>query len=191
MADLHSTHPVELLNVYAKAFLRFITKIEVSETQFYNGSPCWIWKGLTNSVTGYGEFKIDAHRKSVLPRSSPHRYAYQYFVGAIPDGEEIDHLCHTRNCANPLHLRTLTHGDNQANRRNCYVNSGQCKNGHKMEGDNVRVDKNGRKKCKACNREKVAEFYARNPGYNERRYGRNRRKGVCMPAEYVKRPQDE
>lgn len=193
MADLHSTQPVELLNVYAKAFVRFLSKIQVSETHAYNGTPCWIWQGSTNPVTGYGEFKIDARRCAVLPRSSPHRYAFLYFVGTIPEGQEIDHLCHVRNCANPLHLRTLTHSENQNNRRNCYVNSGVCKNGHKMEGDNVRLDKRGRMKCKACNREKVKEFYQRNPGYNERRYGRNRRKGVYVPVAHrlITGPKDD
>lgn len=191
MATSHSTHRVELLNVYAKAFIRFITKIQVSETQFYKGTPCWIWKGAINPVTGYGEFKIDASRDPVVPRSSPHRYAYQYFVGAIPEGQEVDHRCHVRACANPIHLRTLTHAENQANRANCYVNSGECKNGHKMEGENVRVGKNGKQYCRTCTRENVKRFYANNPGYNETRYGKNRRKGKYIPVKERQKQQEE
>ena len=173
MATSHSTYHVELLNARTQDFIRFIQKIEVSETQFHEGTPCWIWQAYIHPVTGYGQFRYNDRL------SNPHRFAYEYFVGTIPEGEEIDHKCHIRACANPIHLRTLTHAENMALRANCYVNSGQCKNGHKMEGENVRIDKRtGRLKCKACTRENVKRFYARNPDANRQaclRYQSRRR----------------
>jgi len=39
--------------------------------------------------------------------------SYDLANGPIPDGAEIDHMCHVRNCVNPAHLRTATHKQNQ------------------------------------------------------------------------------
>ncbi len=44
-----------------------------------------------------------------------------------------------------------------------------------MEGDNVRIGKNGKQYCRACTRENVKKFYAKNPGYNNK-YGNERQK---------------
>jgi hypothetical protein len=37
-----------------------------------------------------------------------HRVSYEAFVGPIPNGREIDHLCRVRACINPLHLEAVT-----------------------------------------------------------------------------------
>src|SRR4051794_13226853 len=49
-------------------------------------SACWPWPGPVNSH-GYGHY---------LGRSA-HRWAFEQFVGPIPEGMELDHTCHTRN----------------------------------------------------------------------------------------------
>jgi hypothetical protein len=41
-----------------------------------------------------------------------HRAAYIEQIGPIPDGFEIDHLCHNRACVNVLHLKLATHKQN-------------------------------------------------------------------------------
>ena len=63
-----------------------------------DSNGCWIWQGARSS--GYGAlggqwwgFEKYAHR-----------WAYRAFVGPIPDGYEIDHLCLVRPCCNPAHL---------------------------------------------------------------------------------------
>jgi hypothetical protein len=43
-----------------------------------------------------------------------HRFAYEYFVGNIPDGLHVLHECDNSLCANPDHLRLGTHDDNMA-----------------------------------------------------------------------------
>jgi HNH endonuclease len=32
--------------------------------------------------------------------------------GVIPEGHEVDHICHVRRCVEPTHLRALTHQEN-------------------------------------------------------------------------------
>lgn len=72
------------------------------------GSSCWHWIGHVNP-NGYGWFSEGG--KPILA----HRWAYQHFIGPIPDGHHIDHLCRTRDCAKPDHLEAVTQGEN--NRR--------------------------------------------------------------------------
>lgn len=73
------------------------------------GEDCWTWKG-TKNAGGYGVLSVYGRRML------GHRLAYEEYVGQIPEGLIIDHICHTRDCANPYHLRAVTAADNNANR---------------------------------------------------------------------------
>lgn len=66
---------------------------------------CWLWTAA-KSGKGYGCVVIDRRRYPA------HRVAYEMFVGPIPEGLEIDHLCRVRNCVNPAHLEPVTHAEN-------------------------------------------------------------------------------
>ena len=102
---------VPLTDSRANPIIRFNSRYTVEA----NG--CWQWTGpLTN---GYGQF--GANGKSM----PAHRFAYQTFVGPIPDGYEIDHVCHTRDqtctggtecphrrCVNPAHMEPVTQREN-------------------------------------------------------------------------------
>lgn len=71
-------------------------------------SGCWEWPG--NQRGGYGriETKVAGKRR----RPAAHRVFYEEFVGPIPDGLSIDHLCRNRACVNPDHLEPVSMREN-------------------------------------------------------------------------------
>jgi hypothetical protein len=62
------------------ALERFLDRIQVVE------SGCWLWTGA-KVTNGYGKLRVDG--KQVLA----HRWSYAHYVGAVPDGLDLDHLC--------------------------------------------------------------------------------------------------
>jgi len=75
-----------------------------------DSSGCWIWQS-TISPKGYAQIGV---REGERVRSKiAHRYAYEAFVGPIPEGLELDHLCFVPSCVNPAHLEPVTHEENQ------------------------------------------------------------------------------
>lgn len=161
----YCTERIENREVYSRAFERYISKIAISSVSFYENTPCWKWTGSTHPVTGYGEFRIDGRRGTTIKKSSPHRYIYQYLIGEIPSGKEVDHLCHNRACSNPLHLQLLTHKDNIRRRKASPAVTGVCKNGHPMKGENIYTSPSGISRCRTCQDASVIRFHAKRPNY--------------------------
>jgi hypothetical protein len=87
------------LRVNVPAIERFVTKIEVT------GDGCWSWTGARSA--GYGSFNPGGQRPV-----KAYRWSYEYFVGPIPDGLVLDHLCCNPPCVNPDHLEPVTSGEN-------------------------------------------------------------------------------
>lgn len=122
---------------------RFLAKIRHDET-----TGCWEWVAARNTY-GYGQFK---HGSGMRPA---HRVSYEAVCGPIPDGLQIDHLCRNRACVNPAHLEAVTcrinllRGDTTTARRAAVTH---CPAGHVYAQDNLRVTRNGTRKCKACHR---------------------------------------
>jgi len=81
-----------MLQKLEKATARFMDK-----TTPEPNSGCWIWLAYTNRE-GYGTFSYN------LQTFMAHRWAYERFIGPIPIGFTIDHLCRVRPCVNPAHL---------------------------------------------------------------------------------------
>lgn len=73
------------------------------------GDGCWLWTG-SFGTGGYGHFGVSGKTTYV------HRFAFQHFVGPIPDGYEIDHLCCVSNCVRPDHLEAVTLRENRGRR---------------------------------------------------------------------------
>lgn len=129
---------------------RFLAKVEISDSD-----DCWLWNGSTNGQ-GYGSF-WDGTRLV-----GAHRWAYQEYVGSIPDGAFVMHICDVSMCVNPEHLTTGSHIDNMADMRakgrEAHRFRDQCPNGHAYADDNYRVmvhSKDGHeyRKCLICERD--------------------------------------
>ena len=82
--------------------MRFWAKVDKS-------GDCWDWRGYLRK-SGYGQFAIAAGISVYA-----HRFSYEDTVGPIPEGLQIDHVCHRRSCVNPSHLRVVTHKQNSEN----------------------------------------------------------------------------
>jgi len=142
---------------------QFMSKVEIQP----NG--CWYWTGhITDD--GYGTFYIDGSNQLA------HRVAYAHLVEPIPDGLELDHLCHTRSpgcpggktdlhrrCVNPFtDLEPVTGAEN-AHRRSLVVT--QCPQGHDYTPENTYYPPKGGKECRECRAERGRQWVAEhNPG---------------------------
>ena len=76
------------------------------EKFYVDDNGCWIWTAATVPA-GYG---IIAVTHGVLRRA--HRLSYEFIVGPIPEGLDLDHLCRVRPCINPYHLEPVTRAEN-------------------------------------------------------------------------------
>ena len=73
---------------------------------------CWQWMG-GKTPNGYGHVNVwTGNRKTT---AATHRVSYELANGEIPNGMEIDHVCHNRGCVKPDHLRVVTHKQNLEN----------------------------------------------------------------------------
>lgn len=110
-------------------------------------SGCWNWKG--SRVKGYGRFNVaDFEHEQILA----HRWSYGYFVGPIPDGLSIDHLCRNRRCCNPSHLEPVTHRENNI-RTLPYrkiATDEACKHGHPWTTESTYIGPGGHRDCRIC-----------------------------------------
>ena len=111
---------------------------------------CWVWPGA-KQPNGYGRITVGGRARFV------HRVAYVEFVGPIPDGLVVDHVCRNRACFNPEHLRCCTQGENtlapwsQSPAALC-ARQTACKRGHDFTPENTRITGNGKRQCKTCAR---------------------------------------
>lgn len=74
-------------------------------------SPCWVWQRY-RTEKGYGRLG-----RPVYGERRVHRITYAHFVGPIPAGLTLDHLCCVKACCNPKHLEPVTDAENRARAR--------------------------------------------------------------------------
>ena len=150
---------------------KFTSKYKVMD----NG--CWNWHAT--STDGYGVF---SHGKRHV---RAHRHSYELFVGKIPPGLTIDHICRNRLCVNPQHLRVLTIKENVligVSPSAINMVKDRCYKGHEFTVDNTSFakDRHGNRTwriCKECQRIKASikyykqhdEYLVRHAQYRERK----------------------
>lgn len=126
---------------------------------------CWLWTGATAGRPGarYGRIYAGERTEAGNPRGAQaHRVAYELFVGPIPKGLEIDHLCRTTLCVNPAHLEPVTYKENQRRGNSPMANQARqthCKRGHALDETNTYVWHNLRR-CRRCNADAQAAIRA-------------------------------
>ena len=123
---MYDAQPVPPLDYRSAA--RFMRTLDRSGECWYRSAPVALGR--------YARFSM-GHR-----HYSAHRVAYALFVGPIPDGLTIDHLCRNKTCVNPAHLEPVTIGENV---RRAHKQA-FCKRGH----DLARYRRNEGKGCRLC-----------------------------------------
>lgn len=121
---------------------RFITKFDIDPV-----SGCWVWNA-GRFPKGYAAFHLGNGKLGY-----GHRFSYEWFVGPIPEGTELDHLCRNRPCVNFAHLEPVTHVVNvqRGELGKAKREMTACKYGHEFTEANTWRRANGQRQCRACN----------------------------------------
>lgn len=121
---------------------RFLAFIELA-------GDCWVWTGCLKN--GYAQFNPGGDGGMV----SAHIWSYKEFIGAIPKGLELDHVCRVRRCVNPFHLEPVTRTVNIRRGVAARNPKGICKRGHPLDGKSA----SGWRYCLTCNRNRFKAWY--------------------------------
>lgn len=155
---------------------RFLEKVDQQD----GPDGCWLWTAQLNHG-GYGCFTSESG-KAVLA----HRWAYEHYVGPIPDGLQIDHLCRVRHCVRPEHMEAVTQTENVRRGVSGEVNGARqlakthCPHGHPYSGENLYVNTKGQRVCRTCQR------LSRQTHRAVKRAMDDRRRGYSLPPYWQK-----
>ena len=89
---------------------------------------CWLW-GAGCDRYGYGNFWFEGRTVSA------HRFAYELYVGPIPDGLHVCHTCDIPSCVNPDHLWLGTNQENtqdKVDKGRLVISRGEAHGGAKL-----------------------------------------------------------
>lgn len=129
------------------AEIRFFAKVRLA-------GDCWEWTASLDQ-SGYGLFQGGGQR---MIRS--HIWSYNFFVGRVPTGLQLDHLCRNRACCNPWHLDPVTPLVN-TRRGHGTGRRTHCPQGHPYDEANTYRHPSGRRVCRICKRASQARYDAK------------------------------
>jgi hypothetical protein len=121
---------------------------------------CWVWQGAKRNRDGYGAVGVAAGRSDNV-----HLIAYKEFIGGVPPGLVVTHLCRVPACWNPWHLEPVTRvvaarrGNGPkvaAQRRDTKTH---CAQGHEFDEENSGRTPSGRRFCRVCQRRSSRSWY--------------------------------
>lgn len=165
---------------------RFFAKVEFGENR-YEGTRCLLWTAAPDGH-GYGAFWDGTRTEAGHPRTvRAHIWLYERWVGPVPGGLDLDHLCHNvdltcpggdtcphRACVNPAHLEPVPRGVNLARSPNTTagrVPLTHCGKGHELTPDNLYFRKTGKRAgqraCRQCALNGAARSVSRNRESNQ------------------------
>lgn len=105
MVEVHDTaeEPIAFIKRHLSLWARFWAKVDKR-----GEDECWLWKAEL-MPNGYGRIGNGGRGAGA---SYAHRVAWSFFNGPIIDGLDIMHLCNTKACVNPKHLRPGSRAEN-------------------------------------------------------------------------------
>jgi hypothetical protein len=119
---------------------------------------CWEWNG-TKTPRGYGNITVGSWTDGTRRVRKVHAVAYETWIGPVPDGMELDHICRNTSCFNPEHLEPVAH---RVNIRRAFPMGGTFKCGHIRSEGNVRHERStGYVRCLQCTRDQERARNAR------------------------------
>src|SRR5439155_4553612 len=122
--------------------------VEADDLSPNGWSGCWLFTGADNG-RGYGQVRTG----NGLVQT--HVAIYELVIGKVPPGMHLHHHCERSRCCNPAHLEPLTPREHRAQHALVgwaaeNVTKTHCKHGHSLSGANLRVERNGSRRCRAC-----------------------------------------
>jgi hypothetical protein len=121
---------------------------------------CHLWtKG--NLADGYARWTWRPGEKPMYV----HVWVYLTFIGDIPDGMQVGHVCHDeamlagtcqggicdhRRCSNKEHLALQTASENTTLQDHANRRKDTCPKGGPLSGDNLVIWNDGKRRCRMC-----------------------------------------
>lgn len=120
---------------------------------------CWESNYSPNGA-GYPQIRVGSDRDGTRRLVFAHRVAHELWIGPIPSGYEVDHLCRNIKCCRPSHLEAVTPWENKVRGTgfSSWALRTHCVNGHEFTPENtyIRTRPEGGRECRACRRERGA-----------------------------------
>lgn len=107
--------------------------------------PCWIYQAKCEYPSFHDGTKT----------ISAHRFSHIEFIGPIPEGLEVDHLCKVTKCVRPEHLEAVTPRVNTLRSTAPSAKNAvktHCPSGHEYTTENTYITPTDSRQCRECRR---------------------------------------